>query len=126
MEQITNGENAVAFDKDEFDAAKKEAAEAENPQEFIHKFASPISYNGKQFKQLQFKFGNLTGKDGLAIENEIQAMGKIVITPAFSVDYLVRMAARACTDKIGIDIFDTMSLFDFNKIRGAARSFLLM
>ena len=61
------------------------------------------------------------------LEQELQAIGRPAIVPAFSGEYLVRMAARACTTaNIGCDIFDNMKLSDYNKIRSAARSFLLM
>ena len=63
--------------------------------------------------------------DGLAIENEMQQLGKAVIVPTFSGEYLIRMAAKACTIPIGADAFENMSLSDYNKIRSAARSFLL-
>lgn len=91
----------------------------------IVKLKKPVVYNGKNIDTLTFDFDSLTGADGLNIEAELQAIGKMAIVPAFSGDYLVRMAAKACTEKIGHDIFDLMSLRDYNRIRSAARSFLL-
>lgn len=91
---------------------------------YMHKFKTPFSYEGKTYDELCFDFGKLTGKDGLAIENEIQAMGRPVIIPSLSGEYLLRMAARACTTRIGFDVLKAMPLSDYNRIRSAARNFL--
>ncbi len=110
-------------DEKEFEHA---VAESENASSLVTiKLRKPITYNGKEIKELSFDFDKLTGRDGLAIEEEISLSGKSVIAPVFSIHYLVRMAARACTEKIGIDLFDYISLKDFDRVRSAARSFLL-
>jgi len=82
-------------------------------------------YNGAQFKMLDFDFEKLTGADGDNIEAELQAMGKTVIVPALSGDYLMGMAARACVQPVGADFFKQLPLKDYNKVRAAARNFLL-
>lgn len=92
---------------------------------YAHVFATPWSYEGKEYDKIIFDWGKLTGADSIAIENEIQAMGKALITPEFSGEYLIRMAARASEPRIGIDILAAMPISDFNKIRSRARSFLL-
>lgn len=113
----------VIIDADEFAVAEKEAEQSAYT--YTHKFKMPFEYQGKTFNELIFDWGKLTGRDGLAIENELQQIGKAVIVPTFSGEYLIRMAARACTVPIGSDAFENMPLSDFNKIRSAARSFLL-
>ncbi len=85
----------------------------------------PIDYNGKRYTELSFDFEKLTGKDGLNIENELQSLGKAVVVPAFSGEYLIRMAAKACGEPIGYDFLESVSMHDYNRIRNAARSFLL-
>lgn len=112
------------INKKELAAAEEEAAASTTT--YIHKFATPWTYEGKTYEQLTFEWGKLTGADSLAIENEIQALGKPLIAPEFSGDFLIRMAARACTDKIGADMLTAMPLVDYNRIRNRARSFLLM
>ncbi len=114
---------AVAVDEKEFAVAEQEAANSEFV--YTHKFKPPLKYQGKKYDELTFDWDKLTGKDGLAIENEMQAIGKAVIVPTFSGEYLIRFAARACTEPIGADAFEQMKIADFNKIRSAARSFLL-
>lgn len=105
------------------DVATEEAENAEDVLTVV--FKKNIEYNGKKYTELTFDFESLTGKDGLEIENELAAQGKPLVIPAFSGEYLVRMAAKACSEPIGYDFFDGISLRDFNRIRSAARSFLL-
>lgn len=119
----TEKKSPVAIDPNEFAVAEKEAENSKDL--FTQKFHKPITYNGITYDKLTFDFGKLTGEDGLAIEDELQAIGKVAIVPTISGQYLVRMAARACTDPVGADIFKQMSLSDYNMVRGAARSFLL-
>lgn len=113
----------AAIDAEEFAVA--EAAAATSTHAFTYTFPAPFSYEGKTYEELTFDWGKLTGNDAISIENEMQAMGKPVIVPEFSGDYLVRMAARACTVPISSDTILAMPISAYNKIRGAARSFLL-
>lgn len=113
----------VYVDADEFAVAEKEAVNSDYT--YTHKFRKPFEYQGKTYNELTFEWGKLTGKDGLAIENELQQLGKAVIVPTFSGEYLIRIAARACTVQLGADAFEIMPIADYNKIRSAARSFLL-
>lgn len=107
----------------ELDAANREAATSADV--YTHIFASPWEHEGQKYEKIDFDWGKLTGYDSLAIENEIQALGKALIAPEFSGDYLIRMAARASTPRIGADVIQAMPIGDFNKIRSRARSFLL-
>lgn len=118
-----NGTKVSAIDPKEFSVAEHEAISSADA--YIHKFQKPINYEGKTYAKLVFDWGTLTGEDGLAIENEMQQLGKPVIVPTLSGEYLVRMAARACTEPVGSDIFKYMTIGDYNRIRSAARSFLL-
>lgn len=116
--------NLSVVDDKELELAKADAAEnAEGV--FTHTFKRPFSYNGKEHKSLTFDFDALTGADTLQIERDLARQGRTVIVPEFNGDYLAAMASKACTDEIGVDAFDYMSLRDFNAIRGAARRFLL-
>ena len=84
-----------------------------------------FKYNGKEYTTLTFDFDKLTGADSIAIMNEIaMRRGRVVVEPNYDSDYRSAMAARACTEPIGVDIFDGMSLPDFNRIIGKARSFM--
>lgn len=121
-------DNAVALvpskaDPDELAIAEKEAATSGYT--YTHTFKTPVSYNGKTIDEIVFDWGKLTGNDGLAIENEMAAQGKMLIVPAFSGEYLVRLAARAGKPTVGADFFREIPLPEYNRIRSAARSFLL-
>lgn len=105
-------------------AAAEEAAK-DAAYTYVHRFAKPFTYDGNTYEELTFDWGSLTGRDGLAIENELQSLGKPVIIPTLSGEYLLRMAVRACDKPIGADAFELMSLSDYNRIRSSARSFLL-
>lgn len=127
----TKTENA-AVDERELDVAETEAKAATSVDTYTHIFDKPFTFEGETFEQLAFDWSKLTAADGLAIENELASMGRAVITPEFSGEYLIRMAARACTTlrsdghrRLGVDAYRTMSLADYSRIRGRARSFLL-
>ena len=122
MSENTITKNDI-IDAEEFAVAENEAKESKLV--YVHKFATPFTYEGKTYEELTFDFGKLRGNDGIAIERELQALGRVVITPEFSGDYLIRLAAKACTEKIGADVLCAMSLRDYNKVRGKARSFLM-
>lgn len=112
------------FSEEEVLQAEQEAEEV-STDAYKHVFKKPFTYMGSTYTQLTFDFDAMTGKDSLAIEHELSAKGVNVLAPAFSVDYIVRFAARACTTRIGADAFDSMSIGDFNKIRARTRGFLL-
>ncbi len=113
----------VVIDEKELEEAKKMAEKEKN--QYVHVFQKPFSYEGKTFEKLTLNWEKLTGYDGLAIENELQSLGKPVVIPSLSGEYLIRMAARASTEVIGADAISAMPIRDFNKIRSEARSFLL-
>lgn len=120
---VQNTRNDEFINAEEFTVATQEAAESKNV--YIHKFAKPFTYEGKTYTEITFAWDDLTGNDYLAIESEMASLGKVVITPEFSGEFIIRMAAKACTEKIGSDFFGAIPFRDFNKIRGKARSFLL-
>ncbi len=122
-------EKNPAVDDSELEIAMSEAANG--GEQFTRTLTKPVTFEGEAFDSLTFDFGSLTAADSLNIEAELAAMNRVVIVPEFSGDYLLRMAMRACTNrrkdgrKLGIDFFQALSLGDYVKIRGKARSFLL-
>lgn len=92
---------------------------------YVHTFRTPFTYEGKTFNSVSFDFDRLTGNDAMAIEAEMQAMGKPVIIPSLSGDYLVRMATRACKESVGVDFFEMLPIRDYHTIRSKARNFLI-
>jgi hypothetical protein len=106
--------------------AVKSGAEAP-ARTYVHKFAKPFTYNGKEYGELAFDWDSLTGRDSLDIEAEISQLmpGKIIIAEELSAEYLIRFAAKCCEEKIGSDAFELMPLRDYKAIKGKARGFLV-
>ena len=84
-----------------------------------------LTFEGRTYDTLTFDFSKLSGDDDIAIENELQALGKPVVVAEMSGEYQIRLAARACKERLGVDAFTAMPLRDFRRIRNRARSFLL-
>lgn len=123
MNESTNTGAVGAIDPKEFAVAEQEAKNS--PDAYTHKFSKPFLYEGKTYNELTFNWDKCTGKDSLDIENECQQLGKAILVPALSGEYLIRFAAKACTEKIGADALLLMPIKDYNQIRNRARSFFL-
>jgi len=89
------------------------------------KLRKPVLNNGEELKELTFDFEKLTGADSLEIQAELDAIGKTAAVPAYSSEYLVRMAIRACEQDVDIGFFKRLSIVDFNKIMMRMRFFLI-
>lgn len=111
------------IDDKEYAVAQQEAESSADV--YTHTFRKPFTFEGKTYTELSFDWGRLTGDDALAIENELSALNMPVIVPTFSGPYLIRMASRACTERIGEDTIRAMPIYDYNRIRSSARNFLL-
>lgn len=106
----------------ELDAAITEAADAEGG--YLHKFKKPFLWQGKEYDTLLFDFESLSGRDMNNIERELAITeGITVISPTMSGPFLMNMAAKAAG--IGYDMLLAMPIFEANRIRSKARSFLL-
>ena len=90
---------------------------------YVHKFKKVYEYEGKKYQTLNFYFENLTGRDMIAIENEMQADNEYALDPLLSRNFQSKMAARA--GGVGADAMEAMPLQEFNKIVNAARNFLI-
>lgn len=120
MDNITN---INGMQEEELEQARAEAKNATDL--FTLKFKKPLMYDSVEYDELQFDFDKLTGKDSLAVERELSLRGIQVAVPAFSGEYIIRIAAKACTTPIGYDAFERMSLKDYNRVRGKVRNFLM-
>lgn len=122
-------EAAVIADAGLSDALDEVVAEAKNDEDsletYTHVLRKPFTYEEKTYDELVFEWGKLTGRDSISIENEVLRLGRPYVSPEFSAEYLIRMAAKACTLPIGIDLLEALPLVEFNRIKSKARSFLL-
>ncbi len=116
-------DNITPINEEELQQAQNEANDAKST--FVLKFKRPISYNGKDYTELAFDFESLTGRDSLEVEKELTRSGVQIVAPAFNGEYIVRIAARACTVQVGYDVVYEMSITDYNKLRSAVRNFLM-
>ena len=110
------------------DDAEKEETEVKNQDsgKRIVILRKPINVLGTEYKELHFDYNSLTGKDSIAVEDEIEKTSRVtVITPALNLEYLIRISVRACTEPISRDDIVNMNLSDFNHIRSMARNFML-
>ena len=103
----------------------KEEAEKNTAVKFTLKLISPVEYEGKTYKELKFDFSEITGADSLNIEAELNSQGIVVISPSYQSPYLVRLCARACSEKIDVDLLTRLKLRDYLALRNKARNFLM-
>lgn len=105
---------------------KEVIEEVQNVQTQTIILRKPVKYAGKEYTEFSFDFDKLTGQDSLNIERELSSLNKSSVPSALNSEYLLRIAAKACTDSVGSDAFTTyMSLFDHLKVLKLARDFLL-
>lgn len=101
----------------------EKAQEAPASGVYVHKFGKPFKSGDKTHSTLNFYFERLTGRDMIAIENEMQAMQEYALAPEISRSFQSKMAAKA--GGIGSDVLESMPLNEFNRITNAARDFLI-
>ena len=113
--------------EDELEAAQEEAeAEAVSITRKTVILRKELNYNGITYDELHFDFDQLTGRDSLEVENEIERRtGGTVVVPAINVEFLTCISAKACEEPIGRDALLSLNLSDFNHIRNLARNFML-
>lgn len=112
--------------------ARNTALLQKNQANYTHILQKPLERDGQQYKTLSFNYSNLTGRDNLSIERDILAeFGKLVAVPEYTPEYLVNMAARACTERneqgspfVNVPLLLDLPLRDFKEICASARRFL--
>ncbi len=99
---------------------------------YTHVFQEPFTYQGETYEKLTFNWKSLTGKDSVAIQRGLLNRNLTTVVAAFTPEYLVEMAARACTYRnsdgfrtITADALYDLPLTEFQTICDAARRFLL-
>lgn len=91
---------------------------------YVHTFKKPFTFQGKTYEELTFDFGKLTLNDSLAVEDELNVLGKGSFLPEWNSQYLVRLAAKACTDKIGSDVLMALPISEGRRILTRTRNFI--
>lgn len=123
---------AVERDAKDAERVAEEARQEPEPGIYTHAFKKPFQWKGRTFESLTFDWEALTGRDHLEIQHEMTMKGRVLVNAAFDGDFLMGMAARACTerDEKGKRVIDgmaimEMSMGDFQTITRKARGFLL-
>ena len=123
---------AVERDAEDAERVAEEARREPEPGNYTHTFKKPFKWKGRTFESLTFDWEALTGRDHLEIQHEMTMKGRVLVNAAFDGDFLMGMAARACTerDEKGKRVIDgqailEMSMGDFQTITRKARGFLL-
>lgn len=114
--------------EEKMDAAEAEAAkDADEDAAFTYKFKKPFEFEGKSYRELHFDFESLTGRDSLAIFNELKTRGTNVFPNIAWSDaaYCALFAAKCCREGLGSDAFLAMPASAYNRIIARTSSFLM-
>jgi hypothetical protein len=131
---MSNKDNIADFNNTEIDSVEFAAMETENERaqrednifEYTHRFKKPITYNGKEYEELNFDFDSLSGQDILNIDYEMEVLGVNIAVRELNGRYQMAYAAKACKEPIGSDVFAFMRAADFLKISRKVKTFLLV
>lgn len=124
----------VDFSADAETAVQLEAEAKAEPDAmtYTHTFKEPFQFRGRTITDLTFNWGDLTGEDHQAIEDDMLRHGQTLTIPSFSGPFLAGMAVRACLDRddngiriVNADFLKALPLRDYQKIYFSARRFLL-
>ncbi len=125
-ENVTKG---LEEDVDQAIEAERAAQRAERIRKYTITFKTPFKYEGREYEKLEFDFGAMTGKDYLAVEDEVMAKGRNVVTAQFSTPFLVGLAARACTTRsedgrrLPSAAFENLDIVRFNNLITRMKNF---
>lgn len=118
QEERNNGEVTIE------EVESKAASESDSFMEIV--LSKELEIGDLKHKRLFFNFDKLTADDFIKIENEMtEALGKFLIQPEYSSEFLIRVAARACTESISSENLLELSIKDFNILRRKVRAFFL-
>ncbi len=88
------------------------------------KLTKPISYAGKEYKELELDLEGLSGADMIAAEQECLALQQVVSPVVeFSKSYLSNLAARAA--HVDSDLIRQLPVRDFSYVTLVVQNFLL-
>lgn len=88
------------------------------------RLSKPMDYMGKTYEELTLAFDDLTGRDMEAIDDELNAMGIVIVNPNISHKYHRILAAKAAG--VPSDMIELLPLRDYQRITAAARNFLFV
>ena len=90
---------------------------------YIYKLREPITYNGKTYEEISLNFMALKGKDMIAIEDDMDELGKNILSPELSSEFIGRLAAKA--SGVPFEALMELPYREFTNIKGHTRNFML-
>lgn len=84
--------------------------------------SKPLSHKGQSLDEIELKLEEMTGRDLLEVETQMNAEGKFLVTD-FSKAYQLRIAAKAA--RIPVEVLEGLSARDFTKVVSAVQLFLV-
>lgn len=84
----------------------------------------PFEWCGKTYEKIKMNFGNMTGADVEALEDELTDMRISTQNPAGNRKYLRYLAARAAG--VPADMIPALPIDKYNQITDAAQRFLIV
>ena len=90
---------------------------------YVYKLKEPFAYENKKYDEVSLNFTALKGKDMIAIEDEMEALGKSYLGPEFSAEFAGRLAARAAN--MSFEVLIEFPYRDYSGISSAVRNFML-
>ena len=124
----------VDFSADAETAVQLEAEAKAEPDAmtYTHTFKEPFQFRDRTITELTFNWGDLTGEDHQAIEDDMLRRGQTLTIPSFNGLFLAGMAVRACINRdengiriVDADLLKALPMRDYQKIYFSARRFLL-
>ena len=90
---------------------------------YVYKLKEPFAYEDKTYNEVSLNFTALKGKDMIAIEDEMEALGKSYLGPEFSAEFAGRLAARAAN--MPFEVLIELPYRDYSGISAVVRNFML-
>lgn len=87
-----------------------------------HKLNKPLTFEGKEYKELNLALDDLNGGDIISAEREFIAMGNVASVPETSKTFQAYIAARAA--KVPLELILSLPAKDFTAITVQVQNFL--
>lgn len=88
-----------------------------------HVFKNTVTFEGKDFTELDLDLDGLTGNDLIKASRETQVLGDVTPVQELSMTYLAVVAAKAA--KVNVDMILALPAGEFAKVKMIVQNFLL-
>jgi len=90
----------------------------------VIKLKTPITFEDKEYTELNFDIEALTGRDLVKAEQEAAAISPQGLMPELSKSYNAVVAGKAC--KVPVDLIMALSVKDFTFLTVSVQNFLML